>query len=133
MKVRQARTEAGLTLTEFAAACELSPSYVTEIEKGRKYPRADKIIKMAEVLGRSYDEMVSIKLDPSLAYLESTIASATFQRFPFEEFGLEPGDLVTLLTREPEKASALLHAVLSIARRYDLKEEEFLQKINFIE
>ncbi|HUM68444.1 MAG TPA: helix-turn-helix transcriptional regulator, partial [Chloroflexota bacterium] len=101
MKMRQARTEANMTLTEFAAACDLSPSYVTEIEKGRKYPRSDKIMKIAEVLGRSYDDLVSIRLDNSLAHLETTLASATFQRFPFEEFGLEPGDLVTLLTREP--------------------------------
>lgn len=127
MKMRQARTELNMTLSEFAAACDLSPSYVTEIEKGRKYPRADKIMKIAEVLGKSYDELVSIRLDPSLAHLETTLSSATFQRFPFEEFGLEPGDLVTLLTREPEKASALLHAVIAIARRYDLKEEEFLR------
>ncbi|MBL1127518.1 MAG: XRE family transcriptional regulator [Chloroflexi bacterium] len=127
MKMRQARTEANMTLTEFAAACDLSPSYVTEIEKGRKYPRADKIMKIAEVLGKSYDDLVSIRLDESLAHLETTLASATFQRFPFEEFGLEPGDLVTLLTREPEKASALLHAVIAIARHYDLKEEEFLR------
>ncbi|MEJ2750722.1 MAG: helix-turn-helix transcriptional regulator, partial [Anaerolineae bacterium] len=32
MKIRQARTETGLTLTEFAAQSDLSPSYVTEIE-----------------------------------------------------------------------------------------------------
>ncbi len=127
MKVRQARTEAGLTLTEFAAQCDLSPSYVTEIEKGRKYPRADKIMKMAETLGKSYDDLVSIRLSPSLSYLETTISSSAFQRFPFEEFGLEAGDLVTLLTREPEKASALIHAILEIGRRYDLKEEDFLR------
>lgn len=64
MKVRQARTENGLTLSEFASQCDLSPSYVTEIEKGRKYPRADKIIKIAETLGKEYDDMVSIKLAP---------------------------------------------------------------------
>ncbi len=127
MKVRQARLETNMTLSEFAAASDLSPSYVTEIEKGRKHPRADKIMRMAETLGKSYDDLVSIRLDPSLAYLETTLSSATFQRFPFAEFGLEPGDLVTLLTRKPEKASALLHAVVEIARRYDLKEEEFLR------
>lgn len=127
MKVRQARTEAGLTLTAFANQCDLSPSYVTEIEKGRKYPRADKIMKMAETLGKEYDDLVSIKLAPSLTYLESTLSSAILRRFPFEEFGLEAGDLVTLLTREPDKASALLHAILAIGRRYDLKEEDFLR------
>src|SRR5690606_40116042 len=89
MKVYQARTAAGLTLTEFANRADLSPSYVTEIEKGRKYPKADKILKMAQVLGVSYDQLVSMKLDPSLSYLESALASPLLQEFPFEEFGLE--------------------------------------------
>jgi len=127
MKVRQARTENGLTLTEFASQCDLSPSYVTEIEKGRKYPRADKIMKIAETLGREYDDLVSIKLAPSLTYLESTLSSTMLQKFPFGEFGLETGDLVNLLTREPERASALLHAILEMIRRYDVKEEDFLR------
>ncbi len=129
MKVRQARIDAGLTLTEFADACELSPSYVTEIEKGRKYPRTDKIVKMAEVLSRGYDDLVSIKLPASLTYLESTLSSPIVQQFPFAEFGFETGDLVSLLTRKPDKASALLHAILEMTRRYDLKEEEFLRAI----
>jgi transcriptional regulator with XRE-family HTH domain len=72
MKVRQARLEAGLTLTDLARQAEMSPSYLTEIEKGRKYPRADKIVKMAEALGKPYDDLVSIRLAPSLRYLEST-------------------------------------------------------------
>ena len=74
MKVRQARLEAGLTLTDLARMAEMSPSYLTEIEKGRKYPRADKIVKMAEALGKPYDDLVSIRLAPSLRYLESTLS-----------------------------------------------------------
>jgi len=127
MKVRQARLEAGLTLTDLARQAEMSPSYLTEIEKGRKYPRADKIVKMAEALGKPYDDLVSIRLAPSLRQLETTLSSTTMQRFPFEEFGLEPADVLGLITREPERASALLHAVVEIARRYDLREEEFLR------
>jgi transcriptional regulator with XRE-family HTH domain len=127
MKVRQARLEAGLTLTDLARQAELSPSYLTEIEKGRKYPRADKIVKMAAALGKEYDDLVSIKLAPSLRYLESTLGSSTVQRFPFEEFGLEPADVLGLMTHEPDRASALLHAVVEIARRYDLREEDFFR------
>jgi transcriptional regulator with XRE-family HTH domain len=126
MKIRQARTEAGLSLSEFAAQSDLSPSYVTEIEKGRKHPRADKIMRMAEVLNRDYDDLVSIKLAPSLAHLESALSSSIVRRFPFEEFGFEAADLVNLITREPDRASALLHALLSIGRRYDLGEADFL-------
>lgn len=127
MKVRQARLDAGLTLSEFAALCELSPSYVTEIEKGRKYPRTDKIVKMANALDRDYDALVSIKLPPSLTSLESMLSSSVVQRFPFEEFGFEAGDLVNLLTRKPDKASALLHGILEVGHRYDLSAEEFLR------
>jgi len=127
MKVRQARQEANMNLSELARQSELSPSYLTEIEKGRKYPRADKIFKMAAALGKEYDDLVSIKLAPSLRYLESTLASSTVRRFPFEEFGLEPADALGLLTREPDRASSLLHAIVEITQHYNIKEEEFLR------
>ena len=81
---------------------------------------------MAQVLGVSYDQLVSMKLDPSLSYLESALASPLLQEFPFEEFGLEISTLVNLLTRAPVKASALIHAIVEVSRRYDLKEEHFL-------
>lgn len=127
MKVRQARTETGMTLTAFAERCDLSPSYVTEIEKGWNYPKADKIIRMAEALDKGYDELVSIKLGPSLNYLETTLTSPLLQAFPFEAFGLDLGDVINLLTRAPAKASALLHTMLEIGRQYNLTDEHFLR------
>lgn len=127
LKIRQKRTQAELSLSEFAARCDLSPSYITEIEKGRKYPKTDKIMKIAEVLDLSYDELVSTKLAPSLTSLETMLSSPLLQHFPFEEFGLEVSDLVNLFTKAPVRASALLHAALDMARQYDLKEEHFLR------
>jgi hypothetical protein len=127
MKIRQARQDRGLTLSEFAALCNLSPSYVTEIEKGRKYPKPDKIARMAEVLDVTYDELVSIKLDPSQAYLETFLSSPLLQKFPFELFGLEISDLVELITRAPTQASALIHALMEVARQYDMKIEHLLR------
>ncbi len=127
MKVRQARNAVGLNLSEFAAACELSPSYVTEIEKGRKYPRADKIMRIAQVLNKEYDELVSIKLPQSLAHLETALSSTILMDFPFEEFGFEAGDIVNMLTRQPDKASALIHALIEIGRRYDVRESTFMR------
>lgn len=127
MKVRQARQSRGLTLSQFAELCNLSPSYITEIEKGRKYPKPDKIIRMAEVLNTTYDELVSLKLDPSQAYLERVLSSPALQQFPFELFGLDPSDLVELITRAPTKASALIHALVEVARQYDMKIEHLLR------
>ncbi len=127
LKVRQARMDAKFSLSKFAARCDLSPSYVTEIEKGRKYPKTDKILKMAEVLGKDYDDLVSIKLDPSLTYLERILSSPLLQQFPFDAFDLDISDLVGLFTRAPDKASALLQVALEIGRQYDMKDEHFLR------
>lgn len=126
MKMKQARTDANLTLVEFARQCDLSPSYVTEIEKGRKYPRADKIVKIAEVLDKDYDDLVSIRLEPPLTHLGNALSSPVLGQFPFDEFGIEMSDIVGLLTREPDKASALLDAVTEIGRQYDFQEQNFL-------
>lgn len=127
LKVRQARMDAKLSLSKFAARCDLSPSYVTEIEKGRKYPKTDKILKMAEVLEKGYDELVSIKLDPSLAHLETILSSPLLQQFPFDAFDLDVSDLVGLFTRAPDKASALMQVALEVGRQYDMKDEHFLR------
>ena len=126
MKVKQARLDTGMTLTEFASQSDLSPSYVTEIEKGRKYPRADKIMKIAEVLDKNYDDLVSIRLEPPLTHLGTALSSPVLGQFPFEEFGIEMSDIVGVLTRSPDKASALLHAVSEVGRQYDLQEHHFL-------
>ena len=40
----------------------LSASYINEIEKGKKYPKAEKIMMLAEGLGVEYDDLVSINM-----------------------------------------------------------------------
>ena len=127
MKVRKARMDMDMSLSAFAKACALSPSYLTEIEKGRKYPKRDKILSIAEVTGKDYDELVSIRLAPSLKYLESALQSPLLSEFPFEEFGVQLGSLVDVLTTAPDKTSALISALFEIGRRYDMKEEHFLR------
>ena len=62
MKLRQARLDAGLPASELARQIRISPSYLTEIEKGRKYPKPDKIMKMAGALDLDYDNLISIRL-----------------------------------------------------------------------
>ena len=84
---------------------------------------------MAEVLDKKYDELVSIKLEPSLQHLERMLSSPLLQQFPFEAFDLEAGTLVNLFTRAPAKASALLHTILEIGRQYDMKHDRYADKV----
>ncbi|MEW6735781.1 MAG: helix-turn-helix transcriptional regulator, partial [Acidobacteriota bacterium] len=88
MKLKKFREGQGMSLTDFAVRCDLSPSYVTEIERGKKYPKTEKIVRMAEVLGRNYDELVSLKLSPELAPLENFLSSPILKDFPFHFFGI---------------------------------------------
>ncbi|HEY8425377.1 MAG TPA: helix-turn-helix domain-containing protein [Limnochordales bacterium] len=127
LKLRQARLSQGLSLSELAARAGLSPSYVTEIEKGRKYPKADKILRLARALGYDYDQLVSLRLEPPLHFLESALSSQVLQQFPLELFGVDPAAVVGLLTRSPAEIGALAQALADVARGYNIREEHFFR------
>lgn len=127
LKLRQARLQQGLSVTELAARSGLSPSYITEIEKGRKYPKADKILRLSKAVGFDYDRLVSLRLDPPLAFLEQALASGMLQQFPLEVFGLDLAAVVKLLTRSPVEVSALARAFSDVARGYAIREEHLFR------
>mgnify|MGYP003561732134 CR=1 FL=1 len=63
LKLKQIRTERELSLFGLSKLTGLSKSYLNEIEKGKKYPKPDKINLLSQHLDVSYDELVSLKLD----------------------------------------------------------------------
>lgn len=123
MKLRQFREQAGLSLTDLGARISLSTSYLTEIEHGKKYPKAEKIARMAEALGRNYDDLVSIRLDEHLSPLSNFLGSPLLHNFPFHLFGIAPAQVVELMTRQPLEASALVSALIGIAESYNIGVE----------
>jgi len=58
LKLRQLRQENKLSLVELSGKSGLSVSYLNEIEKGKKYPKAEKIAAISNALGVSYDKLV---------------------------------------------------------------------------
>lgn len=123
MKLRQFREQAGLSLTDLGIRTRLSTSYLTEIEHGKKYPKAEKIARMAEALGRNYDDLVSIRLDEQLSPLSDFLGSPVLHNFPFHMFGISPAQVVELMTRQPLEASALVNALIGIAEQYNIGVE----------
>ncbi len=127
MKLRQFREQAGLSLTDFAARTGLSSSYITEIEHGKKYPKAEKVARMAEVLERSYDDLVLIRLNEELNPLAGFLGSSLLHNFPYHLFGISPAQVVELLTRQPAEASALVNALIGIAEQYNIGVEHLFR------
>jgi XRE family transcriptional regulator, fatty acid utilization regulator len=125
LKVRQLRQEKQISLSEMANKAGLSVSYLNEIEKGKKYPKNEKIFALAEALQIDYDSLISLKLSKKLEPLAHLFNSNILNDLPLEMFGVEPGDLFDLLSEAPDKLSAFISTIIEIGRSYDMKVEEF--------
>ena len=62
MKLCCFRQEKGFGPKQLSALTGLSASYINEIEKGKKYPKAEKIMMLAVGLEVEYDDLVSISM-----------------------------------------------------------------------
>jgi transcriptional regulator with XRE-family HTH domain len=126
LKLKNLRQERGASLKDVAGRAGVSVSYLSEIEKGRKYPKTDKLIDLARALDVSFDELVSQRVDDSLVAIKQAIASPFVQEFPFHLFGLDTQDLVSLMASMPDKAGALIRTFAEVSRNYDARVEHFL-------
>ena len=88
MKLRNFRQEKGLGLKQLSSLTGLSASYINEIEKGKKYPKAEKIMLLAEGLGVNYDDLVSISMTGRLGQMSELFFLRRFLvRFLFSFLG----------------------------------------------
>jgi predicted transcriptional regulator/DNA-binding XRE family transcriptional regulator len=125
LKLKQARTNKDLSLFGLAKITELSKSYLNEIEKGKKYPKTDKIILLAEKLDVTYDHMVSLKLDNNLAPIGEILKSGILKEIPLDLFGIQEADLIDIIANAPAKVNAFISTIIEIAQHYNLTRESF--------
>lgn len=125
LKVKQLRQAKNLSQQELADAAGMAVSYINEIEKGRKYPKPDKINQLAKGLGVSYETLVSLKVNKSLAPAIEIINSKIFKEFPLDMFGIDTGKLLSMIAEAPAKVNAFISTLAEIARNYNLKQENF--------
>ena len=123
LKVRQLRQEKGLSFAALSKDTGLSASYLNEIEKGKKYPKTEKIAKLAESLGVSYDWLISLQLSKNLAPVSQLLKSNLLSDLPLEMFGLEPAVLLEMLSNAPAKLGAFLSTIIEISRNYGMQVE----------
>ena len=87
MKLRSFKQEKGFGLKQLAALTGLSASYINKIEKGKKYPKAEKMMMLAEGLGVEYDDLVSISMTGRLGQISELFLFFISSRFiPFSAF-----------------------------------------------
>jgi len=125
LKLNQIRTEKNLSLFGLSKLTGLSKSYLNEIEKGKKYPKTDKIIILSEKLEVSYDYLVSLKLNKNLAPIGEILQSKILKEIPFELFGIKENKLIDIVANAPAKVNAFISTIIKISQNYNLTRESF--------
>lgn len=125
LKLKQLRLDKSLSLSDLSQKTGLSISYINEIEKGKKYPKSDKIIALASALDVDYDSLVSIKLSKKLEPISELLQSNILTELPLDLFGIDPADLLEMLSDAPTKLSAFIGTLIEIARNYNMSVEQF--------
>lgn len=124
MKLKQLRTEKGLSLQQLAASAGLAASYLNEIEKGKKYPKGEKIAGLAQALDVSYDWLVSLQLSKKLAPITELLKSKLLRELPLDVFGIDRSRLFELLSSAPAKLNAFVNTFSEISRNYGMRLED---------
>lgn len=125
LKLKQFRTAKKLSLSELAEKAGLSVSYLNEIEKGKKYPKAEKISTIAVALDVAYDKLVSLKLDKKLAPVGEVLNSRLLEEVPLELFGIKKAKLIEMIANAPLKVTAFISTLSQVANTYNLTQENF--------
>jgi hypothetical protein len=125
LKLKQLRADLGISTYELANRTGLSPSYLNEIEKGKKYPKTEKVFALAKALDTDYDTLVSLKVSKQLEPVIELLNSNILSELPFDLFGIEPGYFLEVMATAPAKLSAFISTLIEIGRNYDLRVEQF--------
>lgn len=125
LKMKQFRQKKNYSLQDLATVAGVSKSYLNEIENGKKYPKHDKISQLATALNCTYDDLVSTKLDKSLAPIAEIIQSDFFKEIPLELFGINKSNLISIISEAPKKVTAFITTLIEISKNYNLSKERF--------
>lgn len=125
LKVAQLRREQNLSYQQLSERTGLAISYLHDIEKGKKYPKYDKILALAKALETDYNYLVSLQASKKLKPIIDLVNSDFLKIFPLETFGVSLPKLLELLAETPDKINAFISTVIKIIRNYHLQGEDF--------
>ncbi len=125
LKVKQLRLEKNLSFAELSEKAGMSISYLNEIEKGKKYPKADKIRILAGALDVTSEDLTSTELTKGLAPVGELLRSNFLNELPLDLFGIELSKVVEIIANAPMRVGAFISTLVELARNYALREENF--------
>jgi len=125
LKLKTLRQQLGMNYQQLSEATGMAVSYLHDIENGKKYPKADKIILLAKALKVDYDYLVSLtakkRLQPIIDFMNSDYIGIV----PWEHFGVTPSSLLNIFANMPDKITAFISTMLKRSQTVQLSKENF--------
>mgnify|MGYP001181844663 CR=1 FL=1 len=125
LKVKQLRQGKRLSFSDLSKQTQMSVSYLNEIEKGKKYPKEDKVKALAQALEVEEAELTSPALSKNLEPVAELLQSNFLNELPLDLFGIELVKVVEIIANAPLKVGAFISTLLELSRNYALHEAHF--------
>jgi len=125
LKLKVLRQQQGINYQQLSEATGIAVSYLHDIENGKKYPKAEKIILLAKALKVDYDYLVSLNADKKLQPIIDLISSDFSSIVPWEHFGVDFASLLDLFTNAPDKVTAFISTILKLSRSVQMSKGNF--------
>lgn len=126
LKLKNLRLEKGLSLKDLSKRTGLSPSYLNEIEKGKKYPKTEKILLLAQALNQSLEDLISLELKKEFQLIQHLLNNKLLTGIPFDIFGIPSQTVFELLSNHPKKMQALIGTIGEISRSHQITVDDML-------
>jgi transcriptional regulator with XRE-family HTH domain len=105
-RLRELREAKDFSLRELAKRIDVSAAFLSDVELGRRFPSSDVLVKIAQILGVSVDELKSFDNRPPIADLKRIAASNPTYGFALRQMvekGVSADDLMKFVKQVEQK------------------------------
>jgi transcriptional regulator with XRE-family HTH domain/Zn-dependent peptidase ImmA (M78 family) len=127
LKLKHLRQKKKLSFEKFSEATGISVSYLNEMEKGKKYPKEDKLDSIAKVLEISTKELTSLDLGKNLSPISDLLNSNFLNELPLNLFDIDLAKVVEIIANAPAKVGAFISTLVEKSVS-DFVEKQHLPK-----
>lgn len=125
LQIKQRRQSLKLSFAELSKSSGLSISYLNEIEKGKKFPKPEKLNALVKALNLKLSDFNNHQLNHTFAAVNELLRSNFLNELPLDFFGIEVTKIAEIITNAPTKVSAFIATMLEISRNHALNKENF--------
>jgi XRE family transcriptional regulator, fatty acid utilization regulator len=125
LKMKHLRLAKKLSFAELGEITGMSVSYLNEIEKGKKFPKPDKLKVIATALGIDLHKLVSEELPNHLEPIKELLESNFLNELPLEFYGTDLAKVTELIANSPLQIGAFIATMIEIAGTHASHQNNF--------